>query len=121
MLKQESSEPKDESKKKSINFHEIIKIEEAENDDKIKFTLQNRKIIKTKKNDCIQFVDPSYDKAFKAIFGEDNVCNEKNGNDRLLNLLNSLIFPQQKDKYFTKVTSACNEKGKISKMKIQEF
>jgi len=115
MPKQESSEPKDESKKKSINFHEIIKIEEAENDDEIKFTLQNRNIIKTKKNDCIQFVDPSYDKVFKAIFGEDNVCNEKNGNDRLLNLLNSLIFPQQKDKYFTKVTSVCNEKGKINK------
>ena len=96
-------------------FQEIIKIEEEENDYEIKFTLQNKNIIKAKKNDCIQFVDPSYDKVFKAIFGEGNVCNKKNGNDRLLNLLNSLIFPQQKDKYFTKVTSVSNEKGKISK------
>jgi len=115
MSKQESSELKDKSEINSINFHEIIKIEEEENDDKIKFTLQNRNIIKIKKNECIQFVDPSYDTVFKDIFGEGNVCNEKNGNDRLLNLLNSLIFPQKEDKYFTQVTSVSNEKGKISK------
>ena len=115
MSKQESSKLKDKSKINSINFHEIIKIEEEENDDEIKFTLQKRNIIKIKKSECIQFVDPSYDSVFKEIFGEGNVCNEKNGNDRLLNLLNSLIFPQQEDKYFTKVTSVINEKGKISK------
>lgn len=117
MSKQESSEPKDESKKNSINFYEIIKVEEAEIDDQIKLTLQNGNIIKTKRKDCIQFVDPAYDQVFKAIFEEGNECNGKNGNDRLLNLLNSLIFPQEKDKYFTKVTSVSNEKGKISKDK----
>ena len=115
MSKQESSEPKDESEKNSINFHEIIKVEKAEKDYKIKLTLQNGDIIKTKKNDCIQFVDPSYDKVFKAIFGEGNECNGKNGNDRLLNLLNSLIFPKEKDKCFINVTSVSNEMGKISK------
>ena len=83
--KSKSSELKDKSKKNSINFHEIIKIEEEENDDEIKFTLQNRNIIKTKRNDCIQFVDPSYDKVFKAILEEGNIYNEKDGNDRLLN------------------------------------
>ena len=85
MSKQESSELKDKSKKNSINFHEIIKIEEEENDDEIKFTLQNRNIIKAKRNDCIQFVDPSHDKVFKAILKEGNIYNEKDGNDRLLN------------------------------------
>ena len=49
MSKQELSELKEKSEKNSINFHEIIKIEEEENDYEIKFTLQNKNIIKAKK------------------------------------------------------------------------
>ena len=71
--------------------------------------------LKAKTNDCNQFVDPSYNIVFKAIFGEDIICIEKNGNDRLLDLLNSLIFPQKKDKYFINVTPVNNEKSKICK------
>lgn len=36
------------------------------------------------------------------------------GNARLLNLLNSLLFPQQKDKYFIDIVSVSNEKSKIN-------
>ena len=49
MSKQELSELKEKSEKNSINFQEIIKIEEEENDYEIKFTLQNKNIIKAKK------------------------------------------------------------------------
>ena len=38
----------------------------------------------------------------------------KDGNARLLNLLNSLIFPQQKDKHFIEIGSVSNEKSKIN-------
>ena len=115
MSKQESSESKDQSQNILINFHDIIKIEKGEKYDEIKFTLQNGKFIKAKTNDCNKFVDPSYDIVFKAIFGEGIICIEKNGNDRLLDLLNSLIFPQKKDEHFVDVTPVSNEKGKICK------
>ena len=74
--------------------------------------MENFKIIA---NDYNHFIDPSYDKVFKAIFGEGNIYVGKNGNDQLLNLSNSLILPQQKDKYFIKVTSVINVKDKIIK------
>jgi len=41
-------------------------------------------------------------------------CHGIDGNARLLNLLNSLIFPQQNDKNFIEVVSVSNEKSKIN-------
>ena len=63
---------------------------------------------------CAKFVDPSYDSVFKAIFGDGNEIEGIKGNSRLLDLLNSLIFPKEKDKAFVEVMSISNEKGKIS-------
>lgn len=111
MSKLGTSKSKDESQDK-INFNDISKIEKAEKDGEMKFTLENGKTIIT--SDCIPFVDPSYDCSFKTIFGEGNSILGFNGNDRLLNLLNSLIFPQQTDKYFIDIVSVSNEKSKIN-------
>ncbi len=111
MSKQELSKSKDESQDQ-INFYDIRKTEKTEKDGEIKFTLEKGKTIIT--SDCIRIADPSYDCVFKTIFGEGNKCNGIDGNARLLNLLNSLIFPQQNDKNFIEVVSVSNEKSKIN-------
>ena len=111
MSKLRFSKSKDESQDK-INFYDICKIEKTENDGEIKFTLEDGKTTIT--SDCICITDPSYDCVFKTIFGEGNKCLGIDGNARLLNLLNSLIFPQQNDKHFIEVVSVSNEKSKIN-------
>ena len=111
MLKLGLSKSKYESQDK-INFYDFCKIEKTENDGEIKFTLEDGKTTIT--SDCIHIPDPSYDCVFKTIFGEGNECLEKDGNAGLLNLLNSLIFPQQKDKHFIEIGSVSNEKSKIN-------
>ena len=60
-------------------------------------------------------MDPSYDSVFKAIFEDGNELERIYGNKRLLNLLNSLIFPNEESKCFIEVKSISNEKGKIKK------
>ena len=92
MSKLRFSKSKDESQDK-INFYDICKIEKTENDGEIKFTLEDGKTTIT--SDCICIADPSYDCVFKTIFGEGNKCLGIDGNARLLNLLNSLIFPNK--------------------------
>ena len=52
---------------------------------------------------------------FKAIFGDGNNIDEKGGKERLLNLLNSLVFPNEESKCFTKIHSISNEKSNITK------
>ena len=105
------SKPKDKSQDK-INFNDIFKIEKGDKIGEIKFTLKDGNTTIT--SDCNRIADLSYDCVFKTIFGEGNECLEIDGNARLLNLLNSLLFPQKKDKYFIEVVSVSNEKSKIS-------
>ena len=105
------SKPKDKSQDK-INFCDIFKIEKGDKIGEIKFTLKDGNTTIT--SDCNRIADLSYDCVFKTIFGEGNECLEIDGNARLLNLLNSLLFPQKKDKYFIEVVSVSNEKSKIN-------
>ena len=105
------SKPKDKSQDK-INFNDIFKIEKGDKIGEIKFTLKDGTTTIT--SDCNRIADLSYDCVFKTIFGEGNECLEIDGNARLLNLLNSLLFPQKKDKYFIEVVSVSNEKSKIN-------
>ena len=99
---------------KKVEFSEIVKIELGKIKDEINFTLESGEIITENIESCSKFVDPAYDSVFKAIFGDGNIIDEKGGKERLLNLLNSLIFPNEESKCFTDIHSISNEKSKIT-------
>ena len=105
---------KNESEPKYVEFSEIVKIEEGKTKSEIKFILENGEIITENIHSCSKFVEPSYDSVFKTIFGDGNSINEKEGKDRLINLLNSLIFPNEESKIID-INSLSNEKSKITK------
>ena len=104
---------KTETNPKNIKFSEIVKIEKGKLKDEINFILENGEIITEKIESCSKFVDPAYDSVFKAIFGDGNIIDEKGGKERLLNLLNSLLFPNEETKGFIDIHSISNEKSKI--------
>ena len=108
------TEAKIESTQKKVEFSDIIKIELGEIKGQIKFILESGTIITENIESCSKFVDPSYDSVFKAIFEDGNVLEGIDGNQRLLNLLNSLIFPNEESKCFTEIQSISNEKSKIT-------
>ena len=103
-----------EANPKKVEFSEIVKIESGESKDEINFTLENGEIITENIKSCSKFVDPSYDSVFKTIFGDGNFIDETEGKKRLLNLLNSLIFPNEEEKCFIEIRSISNEKSKIT-------
>ena len=105
---------KTETNPKNIKFSEIVKIEKGKLKDEINFILENGEIITKKIESCSKFVDPAYDSVFKAIFGDGNIIDEKGGKERLLNLLNSLLFPNEETKGFIDIHSISNEKSKIT-------
>ena len=105
---------KTETNPKNIKFSEIVKIEKGKLKDEINFILENGEIITEKIESCSKFVDPAYDSVFKAIFGDGNIIDEKGGKERLLNLLNSLLFPNEETKGFIDIHSISNEKSKIT-------
>ena len=105
---------KTETNPKNIKFSEIVKIEKGKLEDEINFILENGEIITEKIESCSKFVDPAYDSVFKAIFGDGNIIDEKGGKERLLNLLNSLLFPNEETKGFIDIHSISNEKSKIT-------
>ena len=104
---------KSESETKSIQFSEIIKIEIDKSKNAINFILENGEIISKDIESCQKFIDPSYDSVFKTIFGDGNMIDGVNGNQRLLDLLNSLVFPKEINRRFTEIVSIGNEKGVI--------
>ena len=104
---------KSESETKSIQFSEIIKIEIDKSKKGINFILENGEIITEYIESCQKFIDPSYDSVFKTIFGDGNMIDGVNGNQRLLDLLNSLVFPKEINRRFTEIVSIGNEKGVI--------
>ena len=106
---------KNESNTKYVEFSEIGKIEKGKIKGEIKFILKNGEIITENINSCSKFVEPAYDSVFKSIFGDGNLINEKEGKDRLINLLNSLIFPNEESKCIIDINSISNEKSKITK------
>ena len=105
---------KTETNPKNIKFSEIVKIEKGKLKDEINFILENGEIITEKIESCSKFVDPAYDSVFKEIFGDGNIIDEKGGKERLLNLLNSLLFPNEETKGFIDIHSISNEKSKIT-------
>ena len=106
---------KNESEPKYVEFSEIVKIEEGKTKSEIKFILENGEIITENIHSCSKFVEPSYDSVFKTIFGDGNFINEKEGKDRLINLLNSLIFPNEESKIID-INSISNENSKITNL-----
>ncbi len=112
-----NSNAKIESTQKKVEFNEIIEIKLGEIEGQIKFILENGKIITENIESCLKFVDPSYDSVFKAIFEDEIPLEGIDGNQRLLNLLNSLIFPNEEFKCFTEV-KYISEENKISEKKF---
>lgn len=94
---------------KSINFYDIIEIHDGEKENEVEYILKNNESYIEKYDKTNKFVDPSYDAVFKTIFSEDKILNQKDGKARLINLLNSIIFPKEKTKRFTKITFHQNE------------
>ena len=108
------TEAKIESTQKNVEFSEIIKIQLGKISGQIEFILENGEVITENIKSCLKFVDPSYDSVFKAIFEDGNVLEEKDGSHRLLDLLNSLIFPNEPSKRIIEIKYISNEKGKIT-------
>ena len=109
------TEAKIESNPKDVEFSQIVKIESGKIKNEIKFILESGEIITENIESCSKFVDPAYDSVFKTIFEDGNILEEKGGNQRLLDLLNSLIFPNEESKRFIEVNSISNERTKITK------
>ena len=105
---------KTETNPKDIEFSEIAKIEKGKLKNEINFILESGEIITEKIESCSKFVDPAYDSVFKTIFGDGNIIDEKGGKERLLDLLNSLLFPNEESKCFIDIHSISNEKSKIT-------
>ena len=94
---------------KPINFYDIIDIQYGEKENEVKYILKNNQSFTENFDKNNKFVDPSYDAVFKSIFSDGNIFNKKEGKDRLLNLLNSIIFPKEKTKKFINITFYQNE------------
>lgn len=109
------TEAKIESNPKDVEFSQIVKIESGKIKNQIKFILESGEIITENIESCSKFVDPAYDSVFKTIFEDGNILEKKGGNQRLLDLLNSLIFPNEESKRFIEVNSISNERAKIKK------
>ena len=104
-----------EVKNNNIKFSDIKAINE-EKGDKIIFTLNDGSISENI-NSCQRFGDPSYDAVFKSIFLNGKIMDELNGNERLLDLLNSLLFPNDNEDKFSKLNYISNESPMVSKKK----
>ena len=101
------------SKPNTIKFSRITKIEKGEKNI-INFILENGETINENIESCVKFIDPSYDSVFKTIFNDGESLEGIDGKTRLLDLLNSLIFPTDKNKYIAEIISIGNEKGNIT-------
>ena len=98
----------------TINFTDILNIQKGEKPNEFKYFLKNSKCYNEISEKNTQFVDPSYDSVFKTVFMGSEFFNGKNGKDRLLNLLNSLIFPKEKGIKFTNLSYNSNESNALT-------
>ena len=96
-----------------INFSDIIGVEEEKYKTLYKYMLRNQKPYIEEIELSSQFVAPSYDSIFKKIFSDGYSFNGKKGIDRLIDLLNSIIFPNDKDKKFINIVFNSNESNKL--------
>ena len=99
---------------KNPKFSEIIKIEK--NNLSYKFNLRDKTTIENEIDNCEKFIDPSYDSIFKNIFGCSHKIEEIDEKERVLSLLNSLIFPNEtEEKRFISVKTHYLESTKMRK------
>lgn len=97
---------------KGINFSDIIGMEKRNNSFELK--LKDGESLSEPLIPNIKFVDPSFDSVFKNIFCQGNIINNKSGKERLINLLNSLIFPNEKEIRFTNISYISNESNPLT-------
>ena len=96
-----------------INFTDIIGVKEDKHEKTCKYILLNQEPYYEEKNLSSQFVDPSYDPIFKKLFSDGFPFNGKKGIDRLLDLLNSIIFPNEENKKFINIIYNSNESNNL--------
>ena len=90
---------------KNINLYEIQKGEFTE--EGIIFELNDDKRMIS--NETISIGDPAYDATFKKIFEEGNKMKHISGSQRLVNFLNSILYPNKSEEYIMKVNKVSNE------------
>ena len=98
-----------------INFVNIIDMEKPNIDGAITYKLKDGKSLSEIIDISERFIDPSYDSVFKTIFGDGNTVNNINGNQRLLDLLNSIVYANNTSKKFIKITTRSNEANIMDK------
>ena len=78
--------------------------------------MANKEWIEKDLNNCDKFVDPSYDSIFKNIFAMNNTIMEITQEQRVVSLLNSLIFPNNSEgKKFISAKTIFNESNQMRK------
>ena len=98
-------------KTQQFNFTELISIKKS-SENETRFILNEINEITEK--DINQVIEPTYDSIFKSIFTEESNVNGKNGRNRLLNMLNSILFPENEESKITEILLLPNEYHKIS-------
>ena len=104
-------------KNSTINFSDILNIQKGKEENEFKYILKNSKCYEEISNKDTRFVDPSFDSVFKFIFMDTKLINKKDGKARLLNLLNSLIFPKEQETKFTNLVYNSNESNILTIVK----
>lgn len=97
---------------KIIYFSDIIGMEKRSNSFEVK--LKNGESLTELLGSTDKFVDPSFDSIFQNIFCEGNSINNKSGKERLINLLNSLIFPNEKEIKFINISFTSNQNNLLT-------
>ena len=98
--------------KKSINNKpQYISIKKSINN-KPQYILNESKEIREEEID--QIVESTYDSIFKSIFTVENILNGKSDKDRLINMLNSILFPGNEESKIKETSLLPNEYHKIS-------
>ena len=80
-----------------IKFYDIVAIEKNNNINYV-FHYANNQRDEQDLDNCEKFVDPSYDSIFKNIFASNNMMSGITQEQRVVSLLNSIIFPDNSEK-----------------------
>ena len=102
---------KDLKEIKQIALIDLISIKKSINN-KPQYILNESKEIREEEID--QIVESTYDSIFKSIFTVENILNGKSDKDRLINMLNSILFPGNEESKIKEISLLPNEYHKIS-------
>ena len=98
-----------------IKFYDIFAIEKNNNINYV-FHYANNQSSEQDLDKCQTFVDPSYDSIFKNIFASNNMISGITQEQRVVSLLNSIIFPDNSEKKkFISAKKIFNESNKMRK------